>query len=64
MIQQNICDVVHGYDEIRQAQVCKDLEYMIKSVPFFRKIIVRRATQGTGKLSVGALSQWFKLEAE
>ena len=56
MIQQNIDAVVHGYPEIKQAQVCKDLEYMIKSVPFFKKIIVRRATQGAGKLSVGTLS--------
>ena len=36
---------------------------MIKSMPFFKKIIVRKVTQGSGKLSVGVLSQWFKLDA-
>ena len=55
-IQQNIDEVVHGYPTIKQAQFCKDLEYMIKSIPYFKKIIIRRATQGTGKLSVGAIS--------
>ena len=55
-IQTNIDDVVQFYPEVKQAQVCKDLEYMIKSIPFFKKIITRRATQGSGKLSVGAIS--------
>ena len=55
---------MHEYPTIKQAQFCKDLEYMIKSIPYFKKIIIRRATQGTGKLSVGAISQWFKLDAE
>ena len=37
---------------------------MIKSMPWFRRIIVRRATHGTGKISVGGINQMFKLESE
>ena len=40
---------------MKQAQVCKDLEYLIKSMSFFKKIIVRRVSQGAGKLSISAL---------
>jgi len=64
IVQQNIDGAVRDYPEIKQAQVCKDIEYLIKSMPFFKKIIVRRATQGAGKLSVSALASWFNLEAK
>ena len=33
-------------------------------MPWFRRIIVRRATHGTGKISVGGINQMFKLESE
>lgn len=63
-IQRMIDGAVQSYPEIKQAQVCKDLEYLIKSMPFFKKIIVRRVSQGAGKLSISSLQQWYKLEAE
>ena len=44
--------------------MCKDLEYLIRSMPFFKKIIIRRVSQGAGKLSINSLKQWYKLEAE
>ena len=49
---------------LKKAQMCKDLEFMIKSMPWFKRIIMRRATHGVGKISVGGFNQWFKLEAE
>ena len=39
------------------------MEYMIASFPFFKKIIMRRVTYGSG-ISVSGLKQWFKLDAE
>lgn len=49
---------------LQKAHICKDIEFMIKSMPWFRRIIVRRATHGTGKISVGGINQTFKLESE
>ena len=49
---------------MKKAQLCKDLEFMKKSMPWFRRIIVRRTTYGTGKITVGGFNQWFRLSAE
>ena len=49
---------------LKKAQVCKDLEFMKKSMPWFKRIIVRRTTYGAGKISVGGFNQWFRLNAE
>ena len=37
---------------------------MKKSMPWFKRIIVRRTTYGTGKITLGGFNQWFRLNAE
>ena len=64
VIWENIEQNVNVLPILKKAQMCKDLEFMIKSMPWFKRIIVRRATHGVGKISVGGFNQWFKLEAE
>ena len=66
MIWQDIEDREKGkkLSTLQKAMMCRDLEFMIKSMPWFKRIIVRRATHGTGKISVGSANQWFKLESE
>jgi hypothetical protein len=44
--------------------VCTDLEYFNKSVAFYKRLMIRRATMGTGKLSASGLTKWFKLDME
>ncbi len=48
----------------RRAQILIDVDYYIKSIPFWRKVVTRKATAGAGKLSVGGFQQWFKLDVE
>ncbi len=48
----------------RRAQILIDLDYYIKSIPFWRKVVTRKATAGAGKLSVGGFQQWFRLDLE
>jgi hypothetical protein len=34
----------------------------MRSISFYKRLIVRRATLGTGKLNVGGFDKWFKLD--
>ena len=36
----------------------------MRSIPFYKRILIRRATVGTGKLTVGGFAKWFKLDVE
>jgi hypothetical protein len=36
----------------------------VRSIPFYKRILIRRATVGTGKLTVGGFAKWFKLDVE
>ena len=51
-------------DVFQRAHMLIDLDYYIKSIPFWRKVITRRAIAGAGKHSVGGFQQWFKLDVE
>ena len=56
--------VVKKFSTLQQAQVCTDIDYFVRSIPFYKRILIRRATVGTGKLTVGGFAKWFKLDVD
>lgn len=56
--------VVSKFKTLQQAQVCTDIDYFIRSIHFYKRILIRRATMGSGKLTVSGLNKWFKLDTD
>jgi hypothetical protein len=56
--------VIQKFKILQQAQVCTDIDYFVRSIPFYKRNLIRRATVGSGKLTVGGFNKWFKLDVE